>query len=196
MEQLLGRLAGSGYELHALSNYPSWWQIIEGKLQLSRHLRWTYLSCTGPMEVRHAHGRVRSHGAARRGPLQRPWADGPLVSGAALRPKASHACVQWPPRHVPPAPCAPPHEANAPATAPLRAQGYRKPDAEAYARVLAHLGVPAGQVLFVDDRQVNVAVGGRAGGRAGGVLAARGSEQGGAQGSSTCPTLTLRGGAR
>jgi len=52
MEALLGRLAGSGYELHALSNYPSWFQLIEEKLQLSRYLSWTFVSCTGPMEVR------------------------------------------------------------------------------------------------------------------------------------------------
>ena len=32
-----------------MSNYPSWWRLIEGKLSLSRYLRWTFLSCEGPM---------------------------------------------------------------------------------------------------------------------------------------------------
>jgi hypothetical protein len=51
MEQLLGRLKAAGYEMHALSNYPVWHQMIEEKLRLSRFLSWTYLSCEGPMEV-------------------------------------------------------------------------------------------------------------------------------------------------
>mmetsp|Transcript_24476 Transcript_24476/g.66807 ORF Transcript_24476/g.66807 Transcript_24476/m.66807 type:complete len:236 (-) Transcript_24476:791-1498(-) len=84
MEPLLARLAGSGYEMHALSNYPCWFEIIEEKLQLSRYLSWTFMSCTGPME------------------------------------------------------------------------GFRKPDPQAFSRVLDHLGVPPDQVIFVDDRQPNV----------------------------------------
>jgi len=50
MEELLARLHSEGYEMHALSNYPVWWQIIEDKLKLSKYLRWTFVSCTGPME--------------------------------------------------------------------------------------------------------------------------------------------------
>lgn len=38
-------------------------------------------------------------------------------------------------------------------------QGFRKPDPQAYARVLQHLGVAPDQVIFVDDRQANVDVG-------------------------------------
>lgn len=51
MEDLLARLNTAGYELHALSNYPSWWRIIEDKLQPSRYLRWTFISCEGPMKA-------------------------------------------------------------------------------------------------------------------------------------------------
>ncbi len=40
----------------------------------------------------------------------------------------------------------------------MRAQGVRKPAKEAYERVLQHLGLPPGDVLFVDDRKVNVQV--------------------------------------
>jgi len=34
-------------------------------------------------------------------------------------------------------------------------QGVRKPTPEAYARVVAHLGIPAADLLFIDDRRVN-----------------------------------------
>jgi HAD superfamily hydrolase (TIGR01509 family) len=35
--------------------------------------------------------------------------------------------------------------------------GLRKPHAEIYQRALDILGRPAGRILFIDDRQVNVA---------------------------------------
>jgi HAD superfamily hydrolase (TIGR01509 family) len=37
-------------------------------------------------------------------------------------------------------------------------QGLRKPDPQAFTRVLEHLGVTPDQVVFVDDRQSNVDV--------------------------------------
>lgn len=49
MQPLLQRLSDAGYEIHAMSNYPSWWQMIEKKLQLSRYLAWTFISSQGPM---------------------------------------------------------------------------------------------------------------------------------------------------
>jgi hypothetical protein len=52
MEEMLTELNRAGFELHACSNYPSWWTMIEGKLRLSDHLQWTFLSCQGPMKVR------------------------------------------------------------------------------------------------------------------------------------------------
>jgi FMN phosphatase YigB (HAD superfamily) len=44
-EQMLERLCNRGYEIHALSNYPIWYQTIENRLQLSRYLQWTFVSC-------------------------------------------------------------------------------------------------------------------------------------------------------
>ena len=35
-------------------------------------------------------------------------------------------------------------------------QGLRKPSAAAYEAVISHLQLPADQLIFVDDRQVNV----------------------------------------
>ena len=45
MEPLLVELRSAGVTMHALSNYPVWWQIIEEELELSRYLDWTFVSC-------------------------------------------------------------------------------------------------------------------------------------------------------
>lgn len=45
MEALLGELAGAGYALHALSNYPVWYHAIEARLGLARFLAWSFVSC-------------------------------------------------------------------------------------------------------------------------------------------------------
>jgi len=45
MQELLAALRDSGAEVHALSNYPSWYLAIEVKLELSRYLEWSFVSC-------------------------------------------------------------------------------------------------------------------------------------------------------
>ena len=45
VEELLAELADKGYEMHALSNYSCWYQLIEDKLRLSRYVKWTFVSC-------------------------------------------------------------------------------------------------------------------------------------------------------
>ena len=45
MEELLGELSSTGRDMHALSNYPVWYRMIEAKLGLSRYLSWNFLSC-------------------------------------------------------------------------------------------------------------------------------------------------------
>jgi len=45
MQALLGELRAADLELHALSNYPSWYRWIEASLGLSRYLRWSFVSC-------------------------------------------------------------------------------------------------------------------------------------------------------
>ena len=84
MPELLARLSAQGYEMHAVSNYPTWHRNIEEKLTVSKYLQWSFISCEGPM------------------------------------------------------------------------QGFRKPSPEAYAAVLGHLGVSPEDVVFIDDREVNV----------------------------------------
>lgn len=45
MRDLLAELHARGVPMHALSNYPVWYQLIEAKLELSRYLAWTFVSC-------------------------------------------------------------------------------------------------------------------------------------------------------
>ena len=45
MESIVATLANAGVSLHAFSNYPVWYRIIDDKLDLSRYLSWTFVSC-------------------------------------------------------------------------------------------------------------------------------------------------------
>lgn len=45
MEPLLARLKAQGHVMHALSNYPVWYRWIEERLELSRYVSWTFMSC-------------------------------------------------------------------------------------------------------------------------------------------------------
>ncbi|XP_008791732.1 flavin mononucleotide hydrolase 1, chloroplatic isoform X2 [Phoenix dactylifera] len=45
IEELLHSLKRNNYELHAFTNYPIWYKMIEEKLQLSKYLSWTFCSC-------------------------------------------------------------------------------------------------------------------------------------------------------
>ena len=45
MEQMLGELQARGVEMHCMSNYPRWFEVIEECLGLSRYLPWTFVSC-------------------------------------------------------------------------------------------------------------------------------------------------------
>lgn len=81
MRELLAELGRGPRPVHALSNYPSWWRMLDDELHLSRHLAWTFVSC---------------------------------------------------------------------------ATGVRKPAPRAFRLPTETLGVPAGEILFVDDRDENV----------------------------------------
>lgn len=45
VEELLHELKQSNYEMHAFTNYPIWYKIIEDKLKISTYLSWTFCSC-------------------------------------------------------------------------------------------------------------------------------------------------------
>lgn len=45
MEDLLWDLREVGCPMHAFSNYPVWYRLIEERLELSRFLEWTFVSC-------------------------------------------------------------------------------------------------------------------------------------------------------
>ncbi|KAI8565853.1 hypothetical protein RHMOL_Rhmol03G0293000 [Rhododendron molle] len=45
VEELLHALKQSHYEMHAFTNYPIWYELIEEKLKLSTYLSWSFCSC-------------------------------------------------------------------------------------------------------------------------------------------------------
>jgi HAD superfamily hydrolase (TIGR01509 family) len=45
MRALTGELKDAGYSLHALSNYPPWFRLIEERLELSKTVAWSFVSC-------------------------------------------------------------------------------------------------------------------------------------------------------
>ena len=45
LEPLLEELHAIGLPMHAFSNYPVWYRLIEERLRLSRFLDWTFVSC-------------------------------------------------------------------------------------------------------------------------------------------------------
>ncbi|KAJ3671487.1 hypothetical protein LUZ60_007566 [Juncus effusus] len=46
IEPILNGLKQNNYEIHAFTNYPIWYMLIEEKLKLSKYLSWTFCSCT------------------------------------------------------------------------------------------------------------------------------------------------------
>jgi HAD superfamily hydrolase (TIGR01509 family) len=45
LEELLDELRSSKCTMHAFSNYPIWYRMIEDRLGVSRFLDWTFVSC-------------------------------------------------------------------------------------------------------------------------------------------------------
>ncbi|KFK42385.1 hypothetical protein AALP_AA2G249200 [Arabis alpina] len=45
MQELLQTLKADDFEIHAFTNYPIWYKMIEDKLKLSDYLSWTFCSC-------------------------------------------------------------------------------------------------------------------------------------------------------
>jgi HAD superfamily hydrolase (TIGR01509 family) len=45
MEELLSELKERGVEMHAFSNYPAWYRLLDEALDLRRFLAWSFVSC-------------------------------------------------------------------------------------------------------------------------------------------------------
>ncbi|KAF6162306.1 hypothetical protein GIB67_008435 [Kingdonia uniflora] len=45
VEPLLQGLKKNNYEMHAFTNYPNWYTMIEEKLKISSYVSWTFCSC-------------------------------------------------------------------------------------------------------------------------------------------------------
>eukprot|EP00276_Gloeochaete_wittrockiana_P013575 CAMPEP_0184332288 /NCGR_PEP_ID=MMETSP1089-20130417/1480_1 /TAXON_ID=38269 ORGANISM="Gloeochaete wittrockiana, Strain SAG46.84" /NCGR_SAMPLE_ID=MMETSP1089 /ASSEMBLY_ACC=CAM_ASM_000445 /LENGTH=233 /DNA_ID=CAMNT_0026655581 /DNA_START=221 /DNA_END=922 /DNA_ORIENTATION=+ len=46
IEDLLRELVASGVEMHALSNYPDWYKMVDKRLGLSQYVQLTFVSCS------------------------------------------------------------------------------------------------------------------------------------------------------
>jgi FMN hydrolase / 5-amino-6-(5-phospho-D-ribitylamino)uracil phosphatase len=46
MEDILKELCSLNVEMHMMSNYPVWYRMLDQKLELSRYLPWTFVSCS------------------------------------------------------------------------------------------------------------------------------------------------------
>lgn len=93
MEPLLQRLSALGVPMHALSNYPRWYEMIDAQLGISRYLRWSFVSChTG---VRKPHPRAyEAPIAALGGPPSRfVFVDDREDNCIAARERGMHAVV-------------------------------------------------------------------------------------------------------
>ena len=45
IEPILAELKSRGVEMHALSNYPEWYRLVEERLGLSRYIELSFISC-------------------------------------------------------------------------------------------------------------------------------------------------------
>lgn len=45
MQELVAELRAAGHSMHTLSNYPEWYRMIEARLEVSRFVDWTFVSC-------------------------------------------------------------------------------------------------------------------------------------------------------
>ncbi|KAK9087893.1 hypothetical protein Syun_030287 [Stephania yunnanensis] len=52
VEALLKDLKENSYEMHAFTNYPDWYMMIEDKLKVSTYMSWTFCSCMTDIAVK------------------------------------------------------------------------------------------------------------------------------------------------
>jgi len=93
IEPLLSELREAEVQMHTLSNYPSWYEVIESSLNLSNYLPWTFVSCnTG---VRKPHPQAYLGAAATLGvdPQRCIFVDDCLKNCAAARDVGMQAIV-------------------------------------------------------------------------------------------------------
>jgi HAD superfamily hydrolase (TIGR01509 family) len=68
MESLVAELRDRRIEVHALSNYPVWYRVIDEKLRLSRYLRWTFVSCLAGVQKPRPEAYATAAGAVKQPP--------------------------------------------------------------------------------------------------------------------------------
>lgn len=130
MEELMTELCAEGRNMHILSNYPVWWNNIEGKLQLSRFakVRVRLLGCVhlhvGCSSRTHASALFHARTQHARAPLSQRGSE-------VLCARAQWSFVSCD-------------------------MGLRKPDPAIFKSVQASLALDSAQCLLVDDSAANV----------------------------------------
>lgn len=100
MQELLAELHAAGCELHALSNYPTWYRLIDEKLKLSRYLRWTFVSCRTGIRKPDPQAFLRAAAALKVPPSQCLFVDDRPVNVAAARDVGMDAVLKQDARQV------------------------------------------------------------------------------------------------
>jgi len=93
MEELLQKLKASGAPIHALSNYPSWYLAIEEKLELSRYLEWTFVSCKTGLRKPDAGAFLRPAEALKREPSELIFVDDRMKNVEGARDAGLHGLL-------------------------------------------------------------------------------------------------------
>jgi FMN phosphatase YigB (HAD superfamily) len=68
IEPLLAELKARGVEMHALSNYPHWYRLVDERLGLSRYVELTFISCHTGVRKPAPEAYLRACAALRRRP--------------------------------------------------------------------------------------------------------------------------------
>ena len=84
VESLLEELQRAGVEMHTLSNYTPWYQMIEERVGVSKYVRWTFVSCETGLRKPHPDAYVE---AAR--VLERPVSSCVFVDDRAVNVEAA-----------------------------------------------------------------------------------------------------------
>ncbi|MGZ3416977.1 MAG: HAD-IA family hydrolase [Polyangiales bacterium] len=93
IEPLLVELQARGVEMHTLSNYPPWFQLIEERLALSRYVPWTFVSCKSGLRKPDRAAYVHAAETLEKQPAECVFVDDRLVNVEPARAVGMHGLV-------------------------------------------------------------------------------------------------------
>jgi HAD superfamily hydrolase (TIGR01509 family) len=93
IEPLLQELQARGIEMHTLSNYPEWFQLIESQLGLSRYVPWTFVSCKSGLRKPDRSAYLHAAETLKKKPEECVFVDDRLVNVEPARAVGMHGLV-------------------------------------------------------------------------------------------------------